>query len=106
MGLAHWFMKWDSLLQPMKDGYLGLDIKIVMSLGIPIISAQIIIFWSKCSQLRNLEKAFGGNVRVCDRTALILDIFDQRAATREAALQVILFIEVAKRAGWVTGQNG
>lgn len=38
-------------------------------------------------QLRNLEKAFGGDVRVCDRTALILDIFDQRAATREAALQ-------------------
>lgn len=41
-------------------------------------------------QLRNLEKAFGGDVRVCDRTALILDIFNQRAATHEAALQVIL----------------
>lgn len=39
-------------------------------------------------QLRNLEKAFGGDVRVCDRTALILDIFSQRAATREATLQV------------------
>jgi len=38
--------------------------------------------------LRNLEKAFGGDVRVCDRTALILDIFNQRAATHEAALQV------------------
>ncbi|XP_024537700.1 uncharacterized protein LOC9629695 [Selaginella moellendorffii] len=41
-------------------------------------------------QLRNLEKAFGDDVRVCDRTALILDIFSQRAATREAALQVEL----------------
>lgn len=41
-------------------------------------------------QLRNLEKAFGGDVRVCDRTALILDIFNQRAATHEAALQVSL----------------
>ncbi|KAL0391941.1 UNVERIFIED_CONTAM: hypothetical protein Sradi_2416900 [Sesamum radiatum] len=40
-------------------------------------------------QLRNLEKTFGGDVRVCDRTALILDIFNQRAATREAALQAI-----------------
>lgn len=40
-------------------------------------------------QLRNLEKTFGGDVRVCDRTALILDIFNQRAATREAALQVL-----------------
>lgn len=42
-----------------------------------------------CRQLRNLEKAFDGDVRVCDRTALILDIFSQRAATREATLQVL-----------------
>ncbi|XP_020705342.1 uncharacterized protein LOC110116174 isoform X2 [Dendrobium catenatum] len=41
-------------------------------------------------QLRNLEKAFGGDIRVCDRTSLILDIFNQRAATHEAALQVSL----------------
>lgn len=40
-------------------------------------------------QLRNLEKSFGGDVRVCDRTALILDIFNQRAATHEASLQAI-----------------
>lgn len=39
-------------------------------------------------QLRNLGKVFGEDVSVCDRTALILDIFNQRAATREAALQV------------------
>ena len=39
-------------------------------------------------QLRNLEKALGGAVRLCDRTALILDIFSQRAATREGKLQV------------------
>lgn len=53
---------------------------------------ETVIFDDELSpgQLRNLEKAFGGNVRVCDRTALILDIFDQRAATREAALQVAL----------------
>jgi len=41
-------------------------------------------------QLRNLEKIFGGDVRVCDRTALILDIFNQRAATHEASLQAII----------------
>lgn len=45
-------------------------------------------------QLRNLEKAFGGDVRVCDRTALILDIFNQRAATHEAALQVTLSLRI------------
>ncbi|CAI5987981.1 unnamed protein product [Closterium sp. NIES-65] len=41
-------------------------------------------------QLRNLEKEFGGDVRVCDRTALIIDIFSQRANTKEATLQVQL----------------
>ena len=49
------------------------------------------IFNDQFRQLRNLEKVFGGDVRVCDRTALILDIFNQRAATREAALQVNLY---------------
>lgn len=39
-------------------------------------------------QARNLEKVFGDSVRVCDRTALILDIFSQRAATKEGKLQV------------------
>ena len=41
-------------------------------------------------QLRNLEKELGASVRVCDRTALILDIFRQRARTKEASLQVEL----------------
>lgn len=39
-------------------------------------------------QLRNLERSLGESVRLCDRTALILDIFSQRAATREGKLQV------------------
>lgn len=39
-------------------------------------------------QLRALEKALGSNVGLCDRTALILDIFSQRAASREGQLQV------------------
>lgn len=39
-------------------------------------------------QLRNLERALGDKIRLCDRTALILDIFSQRAATREGQLQV------------------
>ncbi len=56
--------------------------------------AETVIFDDELSpgQLRNLEKAFSGSkeggVRVCDRTALILDIFSQRAATREGKLQV------------------
>lgn len=39
---------------------------------------------------RELERIFGESVRVVDRTALILDIFAQHAATREGALQVEL----------------
>lgn len=40
------------------------------------------------TQVRNLESAFG--VRVIDRTTLILDIFAQRAQSREGVLQVEL----------------
>eukprot|EP00892_Ulva_mutabilis_P008547 jgi/Ulvmu1/6064/UM027_0042.1 len=41
-------------------------------------------------QQRNLERALGDGVRVADRTALILDIFAQRARTKEGQLQVEL----------------
>jgi len=41
-------------------------------------------------QQRNLEKALGNSVRVGDRTALILDVFGQSAATKEGKLQVEL----------------
>ncbi len=40
--------------------------------------------------LRELEERLGINVRVIDRTALILDIFAQHASTREGKLQVEL----------------
>lgn len=39
---------------------------------------------------RELEKALGQNIRVIDRTALILDIFAQHAHTKEGMLQVEL----------------
>jgi GTP-binding protein HflX len=39
-------------------------------------------------QMRALEKALGSKVSLCDRTALILDIFGQRAASKEGQLQV------------------
>lgn len=42
------------------------------------------------SQGRNIEAALGEGMRVADRTALILDIFASRAATREGALQTAL----------------
>ncbi len=46
-------------------------------------------------QLKNLTKALaGGETRVCDRTALILDIFKQRAQSSEGKLQARTFLGV------------
>lgn len=53
---------------------------------------NVLIFDDELSprQQRNLEEAFGGAIKILDRTALILDIFAQHARTREGALQVEL----------------
>ena len=42
------------------------------------------------TQQRNLERELGESVKVIDRTALILDVFAQRARTKEGRLQVEL----------------
>jgi GTP-binding protein HflX len=68
---------------------------------------------------RNLEKELGEDVRVIDRTALILDIFAQHAHTREGALQVELaqyeyrlprltrqWTHLVRQAGGGTGRSG
>jgi len=54
--------------------------------------AEIVIFDDELSprHQRELEKALGQNIRVIDRTALILDIFAQHAHTKEGMLQVEL----------------
>lgn len=53
---------------------------------------QVVIFDDELSprHQRQLEKEFGENVKILDRSALILDIFAQHARTREGALQVEL----------------
>src|SRR6266508_2360793 len=53
---------------------------------------EVVIFDDELStrHQRELEKALGKNIRVLDRTALILDIFAQHAHTREGMLQVEL----------------
>ena len=54
--------------------------------------SQVIIFDDELSprHQRELEKIFAPNVRIIDRTALILDIFAQHAHTAEGMLQVEL----------------
>lgn len=54
--------------------------------------ADVILFDDELSprHQRELEELMRGDIRVIDRTALILDIFAQHAQTREGALQVEL----------------
>ncbi|MFQ5617101.1 MAG: GTPase HflX, partial [Anaerolineales bacterium] len=54
--------------------------------------AQVLIFDDELSprHQRELDEVLGDDVRVLDRTALILDIFAQHARTREGSLQVEL----------------
>jgi GTP-binding protein HflX len=54
--------------------------------------ARLIVFDDELSpgQVRNLEKAWGENVRVLDRPGLILDVFALHARSREARTQVEL----------------
>lgn len=53
---------------------------------------RLIVFDDELSpgQVRNLEKAWGENVRVLDRPGLILDVFALHARSREARTQVEL----------------
>lgn len=57
--------------------------------GLP---ADVVIFDDELSprHQRELEEAFGENIKVLDRSALILDIFAQHATTHEGRLQVEL----------------
>lgn len=83
--------------------------------------AQVILFDSELNprHQRNLEKLLGPNVRVLDRTALILDIFAQHARTKEGMLQVELaqleyylprltrqWTHLARQAGGGGGRSG
>lgn len=83
---------YQKLASPNPRTYIGSGKVAEIKSAIHALGVETVIFDDELSagQLRNLEKTFGGDVRVCDRTALILDIFKQRAATHEAALQVAL----------------
>ncbi|KAJ8762232.1 hypothetical protein K2173_007388 [Erythroxylum novogranatense] len=83
---------YQKLNSPNPRTYFGSGKVAEIKSAIHALGVETVIFDDELSagQLRNLEKIFGGDVRVCDRTALILDIFNQRAATHEASLQVAL----------------
>ncbi|MCJ7549078.1 MAG: GTPase HflX [Anaerolineae bacterium] len=56
------------------------------------LQADVVVFDDELAprHQRELERIFGSDVKVIDRTGLILDIFAQHARTREGALQVEL----------------
>jgi GTPase len=85
------------------------------------VQADVILFDEELSgrHLRELELAFGADIRILDRTALILDIFAQHAHTSEGALQVELaqyeyrlprltraWTHLARQAGGGAGRSG
>jgi GTP-binding protein HflX len=85
------------------------------------VRADAVIFDDELSprHQRELEKALGENVKVLDRTALILDIFAQHSRTAEGALQVELaqyeyrlprltrqWTHLARQAGGAAGRGG
>ncbi|MEB1809529.1 MAG: GTPase HflX [Bacillaceae bacterium] len=72
--------------------YLGRGKIEELSLLIEEKEPDLVIFNDELSagQIRNISSIFGEDVRVIDRTQLILDIFAQRAQSREGKLQVEL----------------
>lgn len=81
------------LEEPNPRTYVGTGKVSEIAQAVSRLHADTVIFDDELSpgQLRNLERALGGTQRrLCDRTALILDIFSQRAATKEGQLQVEL----------------
>ncbi len=85
------------------------------------LDAEIVIFDNELNprHQRELEKLFESDVRVLDRTALILDIFAQHANTHEGSLQVELaqyeyrlprltraWTHLARQAGGGGGRSG
>ncbi|GAB4553645.1 MAG: GTPase HflX [Anaerolineae bacterium] len=88
---------------------------------VAMLGADVVIFDDELApnHQRELEKVFGENVKVLDRSALILDIFAQHARTREGALQVELaqyeyrlprltrmWTHLARQAGGGAGRSG
>lgn len=84
-------------------------------------AAKVVLFDDELSprHQRELEKIFGLDIRVVDRSALILDIFAQHANTKEGSLQVELaqyeyrlprltraWTHLARQAGGGSGRTG
>ena len=80
------------LEHPNPETYVGSGKVNEIKMLVEMANADVIVFDVDLSprHQRELEEKFGLNIKVIDRTALILDIFAQHAQTREGSLQVEL----------------
>jgi GTP-binding protein HflX len=78
--------------KPDNSYYLGYGKLHDLTLDIQRLQADTVIFDDELSpgQIRNIQKELGKRIEIIDRTALILDIFSNRASTHEGRLQVEL----------------
>jgi len=81
-----------TLSRPNPATFIGSGKVIEIKMLANSVKADVVIFDTELSprNFRELEESFGENIRVIDRTTLILDIFGQHAQTREGKLQVEL----------------
>jgi GTP-binding protein HflX len=91
-GLAVVGLATQRLRQPDNATYIGSGKVTEIKSLISEFDADVVLFDDELRprHQRELEKAFGDEVRVLDRTALILDIFALHASTKEGKLQVEL----------------
>lgn len=80
-----------NMQNPSSSTFIGSGKVEDVALSVKELNCQAVVFDDELSpgQQRNLQKAFGAEIKVIDRTQLILQIFSQRARTREAKLQVM-----------------
>ncbi len=83
---------WQRFDKPDISTYIGAGKVEEVKTSIEELAVNTVVFDEELTprHQRELEKVFGEDVKVLDRTALILDIFAQHAQTREGKLQVEL----------------
>jgi GTPase len=91
-GLAVAARTWQKLAHPDPATFVGSGKVQELKELVAAENARCVVFDDELSpgQQRKIEKSLGADVRVIDRTRLILDIFSQHASSREGQLQVEL----------------
>jgi len=120
-GLEIVWETYQRLSKPNPDTYIGSGKVEEVGYLVASTDADVILFDCELSprHQRELENKFGINIKVIDRTALILDIFAQHARTREGSLQVELaqyeyrlprltraWTHLARQSGGASGRTG